>query len=406
MPLFHYKALDESGKKVEGNLEAKDRFDLYHSLKSEGNITVLSTKEIKSKKSFSFSGIFSFVGGVGSHEKVTFARNLGAMIDAGLPLTRGLSIIERQSRGTFKKIVSDLNISIGKGNTLSDSMKNYPGVFTTLFISMVKAGEESGNLSSALKNISTQLEKSYQLTRKVRGALIYPAVIIFVMIVITVLMMVYMVPTLTETFVGLKLKLPLSTRIIIGISNFLKDYLVFVIIGAILSVFGLFSASRTALGKKFIDGTVLYIPIIGEIIKQVNAARTARTLSSLLSSGVDIVVAIGVTKEVIQNYYYKEVLEKIQNTIQKGSEISNIFLQNERLYPLFVGEMIAVGEETGKIGDMLSGVADFYEEEVDQKTKDMSSVIEPFLMVFIGLAVGFFAVSMISPIYSITDSIN
>jgi len=226
------------------------------------------------------------------------------------------------------------------------------------------------------------------------------------MVVIGFLMMVYMVPTLTSTFIGLGVKLPLSTQILILVSNFLKNYFVFVVLGAIILVFLVIFGMRTPKGQRILDTLILYMPIINEINIQINSARTARTLSSLLSSGVDIVVAIGVTKEVIQNSYYKDVLEEIQTVIQKGDQISSILLKHEKLYPLFVGEMVSVGEETGKIGEMLLSVAEFYEEEVDQKTKDMSSVIEPFLMIFIGLAVGLFAISMISPIYSLSDSIN
>ncbi len=406
MPLFHYKVIDSEGKPVEGTMEAIDKFALFHVLKKDGT-TIISAEEVKKTAlgSFSFSSIFSFVGGVGAHDKIIFARNLGAMIDAGLPITRGLSIMERQSSGTLKKILGNLNTSLSKGVTLSEAMKAYPAVFSNLFVSMVHSGEESGNLSVSLKNVAMQMEKSYQLTRKIRGALMYPAVIFSLMIVIGVLMMVYMVPTLTATFTGLGIKLPLSTRIIIAVSNFLKNYFIFVVFGMMGLVAAVVVAIRTKKGQRVVDTISIHSPIIGEIIKQINAARTARTLSSLLSSGVDIVVAIGVTKEVIQNSYYKEVLEEIQTTIQKGDQISTIFLSHENLYPLFVGEMVSVGEETGKIGDMLLSVAQFYEDEVDQQTKDMSSVIEPILMIFIGAAVGFFAISMLSPTYSLASSI-
>lgn len=313
--------------------------------------------------------------------------------------------MERQAKGKFKKILGELNESISKGNTFSDSTKNYPEVFSQLFVSMVKAGEESGNLSLALNNIGMQMEKSYQLTRKIRGALMYPAVIFSLMAVIGVLMMVYMVPTLTSTFVGLGIKLPLSTRIIIAISDFLKGYFLFVILGTFISIFGLIVSLKTNRGKRLIDTIIIRIPVIGNIVKQINSARTARTLSSLLSSGVDIVIAIGVTKDVIQNHYYKDVLDEIQNVIQKGDQISTVFSAHNNLYPLFVGEMVSVGEETGKIGEMLLSVATFYEEEVDQQTKDMSSVIEPVLMIFIGVAVGFFAISMLGPTYSLADAL-
>lgn len=403
MPLFKYKIIDAEGKETESTLEAADKFALYHLIKKDG-ATIVSAIEVK-KTSFSFT--LPFLNSVKVHDKIILAHNLSSMIDAGLPITRALSIMERQAKpGTLKKILVSLNESLAKGQTLSDAMKVYPETFSTLFVSMVKAGEESGNLSLSLKNVGMQMEKSYQLTRKIRGALMYPAVILCIMVVIAFLMMVYMVPTLTATFTGLGIKLPLATRVIIFMSNFLKDYFMYVIIGAVAAVFAVIYAFRTSIGQRILDIVSIRMPIIGEIVKQINSARTARTLSSLLSSGVDILVAIGVTKDVIQNSFYKEVLEKIQTTVQKGDSISSIFLAHEKLYPLFVGEMVSVGEETGKIGEMLLSVAVFYEDEVDQKTKDMSSVIEPFLMVFIGLAVGFFAIAMISPIYSIGDSIK
>lgn len=405
MALFKYKVVDKEGKQTEGTMEAEDKFALYHSIKKEGS-TVLSTEEIKGKKSLSFLSMeLSFLSGVKTHDKITFAKNLAKMIEAGLPATRGLSIMERQARGQFKKVLRGLNDSLSKGNTFSDSMKNYPKVFSTLFISMVRAGEESGNVALALRNVGDQMEKTYLLNKKIRGALMYPAVIFSLMIVIGVLMMIYMVPTLTATFLGLGIELPISTRIIIAISNFLKSYIIFSIIGLIVLVFLSITAFRTKKGKRLADTFFIRFPIIGEIVKQIYSARTARTLSSLLSSGVDIVIAIGITKDVLQNSYYKEALDEIQTTIQKGDPISTVFVKYNKLYPLFVGEMVAVGEETGKIGDMLSSVANFYEEEVDQKTKDMSSIVEPLLMIFIGVAVGFFAISMLGPTYSLADAL-
>lgn len=402
--LFHYKILNKEGKVIEGEMEAKDKFALYHTIKQDGS-TVVSADEVKEKKEFNIPILSSLFEGVKTHDKITFAKNLAKMTDAGLPITRALSILERQAKGQFKKVLQGLNDSLNKGNTLSDSMKDYPKVFSTLFISMVKAGEESGNLSQSLQNVGQQMDKSYQLTKKVRGAMMYPAVIISLMVVIGVLMMVYMVPTLTATFVGLGIKLPLSTRIIIWISNFLKSNIIYLVLGLIASVFFLVWGYRTQKGQRIADYVFLHIPVIKEIVKQVNSARTARTLSSLISSGVDIVLAIGITRDVIQNSYYKEVLQKIQDVIQKGEQISGVFANNSKLYPLFVSEMVSVGEETGKIGEMLMGVATYYEDEVDQKTKDMSSIIEPVIMIIIGVGVGFFAISMLGPTYSLADAL-
>ncbi|MES3005073.1 MAG: type II secretion system F family protein [Patescibacteria group bacterium] len=405
MPLFHYQLIDQKGIRSEGTMEASDKFALYNIIKKDG-ITIIGAEELMHKSTMEVLNNLPIFNSVKLHDKILFARNLSKMLDAGLPMTRALAIMQREAKGELKKVLTKLEDSLSKGVSLSEGMKQHPKVFSTLFISMVKAGEESGNLSISLQNVSLQMEKSYQLNKKIKGALMYPAVIICLMVAIGVLMMIYMVPTLTATFTSLKVELPLATRLIIGTSNFLVNYSLLVLVGVVALGFSVMYSIRTTKGQRFMDWFLLKLPIVGDMVKQINSARTGRTMSSLVSSGVDIVVALGVTKDVLQNSYYKEVLGEVQNTIQKGATISSVLSKHGNLYPVFVSEMAAVGEETGKIGDMLLSVALFYEEEIDQKTKDMSSVIEPFLMVFIGLAVGFFAISIISPIYSIGDSIG
>jgi type IV pilus assembly protein PilC len=407
MALFNYKAVDKEGKEVEGQMPAKDKFELYHLLKKDGSTVVSAEEAREGGGKFSLDNLLSLfgIGGIGTHDKIILARNLGQMIEAGLPITRGLSIMERQAKkGKLKEVLKSLSDSIAKGTTLSDSMKNYPKIFSALFVSMVRAGEESGNLASALRTVADQMEKTFQLNRKIRGAMMYPTVIICLMFVIGILMMVYMVPTLTATFSGLGVTLPLATRIIIWLSNFLQAYFVLVIIGTIVAIGSVVAGLRTTRGQRWLDYALLHLPIFSEITKQINTARTARTLSSLLSSGVDIVMAIDVTRDVLQNSYYKEIMDEIKKTVQKGETISAVFTNNEELYPLFIGEMVSVGEETGKIGEMLLSVAVFYEDEVDQQTKDMSSVIEPIIMIVIGVAVGFFALAVLTPMYSLASA--
>ncbi len=405
MPLFKYKTVDTTGKITEGISEAKDKFALYHIIKSDGS-TVVMAEEINDKKNTSFLNKIPFLNSVSSHDKIIFANNLSKMLDAGLPITRALSIMERESIGELKKVLASLGQSLTKGNTLSEAMNTFPKVFSKLFVSMVRSGEESGNLSQSLKNVAIQMEKSYQLNRKIRGALMYPAIIMLLMIGIGVLMMIYMVPTLTATFTGLGIELPFATRMIISTSNLLVNHFFIIVLTVIAIVFAFVSSINTEKGKRFVDYTILRLPVVSEMVKQINSARTARTMSSLISSGVDIVVATEVTREVLQNSYYKEVLNEVQTAIQKGASVSSVLSKHNKLYPIFVSEMTSVGEETGKIGEMLMNVALFYEEEIDQKTKDMSSVIEPLLMIFIGVSVGLFAIAIISPIYSIGDSIK
>jgi type IV pilus assembly protein PilC len=284
-------------------------------------------------------------------------------------------------------------------------MKDHPQVFSKLIVAMVGAGEESGSLAESLTIVSEQMDNIYKLQKKVKGAMIYPAVIVSVMIIIGILMLIYVVPGLTETFKDVKVELPLSTKIVIFVSDFMKNNAILAFVGIVMAVSIAYGWAKTKSGKKFIDFLTLRFPVISNIIKETNAARTSRTLSSLLSSGVPVAQALGITGDVIQNSYYTEVLKQSQESVEKGEPISSIFIKNDHLYPIFVGEMINVGEETGNMSKMLMEVALFYENEVNQKTKDMSTIIEPFLMVFIGAVVGFFALSMITPMYSIMDTI-
>lgn len=402
MAKYHFKATKSGGEIYEGEREATDKFALYHAIRAEGG-TVISTKEIKERPAIFKS--FSFFGRIKATDRIMFAKNLATMIDAGLPLTRALSVMDRQTRSKkFKNILSKTIAEINTGETLSSALAKFPKTFSQLFVSMVKAGEESGSLTQALKSVGDQLDKSYQLSRKIRGAMIYPAIIISIMIGIAILMLVYIVPTISATFKELKVDLPLTTRSIIFASDVVKNQWYILLGGAIAAIFTIYYVGRTTKGKRVIHAAILRIPIIGSIIKETNSARTTRTLSSLLSAGVDFLVAIRITEDVIQNVHYKDILHEASVNVEKGKAISEVFLAHEKLFPVFVGEMTSIGEETGKLGEMFSNVAFFYENEVDQKTKDMSTIIEPFLMVFIGIAVGFFAIAMLGPTYSLVDA--
>lgn len=236
--------------------------------------------------------------------------------------------------------------------------------------------------------------------------MMYPSIILGAIFVIGILMFIYVVPTLTKTFKDLGAELPSSTKLVIGLSDLISNHIVLLLLGILVIVGLVILAVRLPSTKRGIDWLVVRLPVIGTIVKEVNSARTTRTMSSLLGSGVSISRAISITKEVVQNVYYKEVLQEVENVIQKGVPISTVFKAKTKLYPIMLGEMIEVGEETGNLGEMLLEVAVFYEGEVDAKTKDLSTIIEPVLMIFIGAAVGFFAVSMLSPMYSIMDSIK
>jgi len=403
MTLYHYKAKDKEGNLYERTVEASQRLDLYGVIREEGG-TVISIKEAKPYlEKISFGSLFSAIN---THQKITFAKNLGMMLKAGLPVTRALAVMTRQMKSKIlKKLLTDIEAEVSRGKTLSETLAKWPKVFSPLFISMVRAGEESGGVSESLAIVANQMEKSYLLLKKVRGALIYPAVIITVMIILAILLLIFMVPTLTATFEGIGATLPLSTRIIIYLSNFLIEHTVIVLTALLSAAFIGTTFLRSKMGRDFVDVAVLKLPVIGQMIREYQSAQTTRTLSSLMSSGVEIVVSLDVTLDVVQNHLYKDVLKKVRTAVEKGEPMSAVFTANENLYPVFVGEMVAVGEETGKIAEMLKGVAQFYEDEVDQKTKNLSTIIEPVLMIIIGIGVGIFAVSMLAPTYSLVDYI-
>lgn len=395
---FTYKAITPKGEKISGAAEAGDKYELAHIVRGQGN-TLISADTAEIKKGIGFSR-------VKTQDKIIFAKNLGAMLKAGLSLSRAISIMERQTGNEkFKKVLANVGSDISKGSTLSGSLAGFPDIFSSLFVAMVMAGEESGSLAESLNIVGNQMEKAYVLQRKIRGALLYPAIIITAMFIVGALMLVFVVPTLTATFKELNVALPISTQIIVGVSDFLVAHTIVAFFSVVLFIGLAVMFFRSPRGKRIVDFSVTRIPLIGPLAKKANAARTARTLSSLLSSGVDIVEALGITRDVVQNSYYKEVLEGAQKGIQKGTQLSKVFADAPHLYPILVGEMIEVGEETGKLSDMLLQIALFYEGEVEEATKNMATIIEPFLMVLVGVVVGFFAVSMISPTYSLLDNI-
>ena len=407
MANFFWRAKKTSGEEISGQRDSIDRFSLSRELRAEGLIA-LAVEEIKGKNGRARPVEFgALLHRVSMKDKIIFANNLSAMISAGLPLTRALSVMARQtSNKYFKKILGEVEALITKGESLSRALANWPKIFPEVFVAMVAAAEETGRLPEALKLVSEQLEKSYALRRKIIGAMIYPAVIITAMIIIGILMMIFLIPTLSATFRDLNVPLPLSTRIVIGLSDFLVNNIFLVLAGLIFLVIILLWLPKTPPGKKMLDRLLLHLPLIKDLTRQINSAVIMRTVSSLISAGVSLTKTMEVTEKVVQNYYYKQIMIEASEKVQKGIALSIIFSAHQNLFPIFVSEMSAVGEETGKMPEMLLKGALFFEDEVDQVTKNLSTIIEPVLMIIIGIAVGLFAISMIGPMYSLSDAIK
>ena len=404
--LFSYTAKSQDGEIITGTMDALDRFSLARELRSNGTMPLSVTE--KNKNAFDFSEWTSrLLGRVSNSDKIIFTKNLSGMLSAGLSIYRALSVLEKQTKNqAFQKVLAALKKEINEGGMLSSGFAKFPKVFSKLFVSMTRAGEESGNLAAALTEVGANLEKANNLTKKVKGALIYPGVIFSAMIVVGVLMFAFVVPGLAKTFKELGAPLPGATQFIIFLGNFFSNHLLlsFAVIAGF--GFGIAYLVRVPFMAKYVDYIVIRVPLIGNLAKELNTARTARTLSSLINSGVPIARAIEITEDVVQNIYYKKVLAEAKELIEKGTPFSQAFSENIKLYPVMMSEMMQVGEETGKLSDMLLNIALFYESEVEEKTKNLSTIIEPFLMIMIGAGVGFFAVSMISPLYSILNNIN
>lgn len=408
MAKFTYTGTNRDGKKVTETVEAVDRFAVYDIAREKGDSVTRVDAYTKFSlfSSINLDKINYFLGKVKSDETVALTRNLSSMLRAGLPLSRALSVIERQSRNVrLKGTMRVIRENLTEGKQFNEALSDFPKIFSPLYVSMVRAGEEGGQLSEALETLSVQLERTTQLKKKIKGAMIYPSIVIGVMVIIGVLMMIYVVPTITSTFTSMDVELPLPTQILIGTSSLMSNHSLLVLLGLAGIVASAFFLLRTKIGSRGFDYVVTHIPVIGKIAIEVNAARTARTLSSLLTAGVDVITAIKITEDVVQNSYYKDILRDAALRVEKGTQLSETFIENDNYYPVLVGEMIAVGEETGQIASMLHELAEYYEREIDQKTKDLSTIIEPLLMVLIGGTVGFFALAMIAPIYSISDTI-
>ena len=403
MPTYLYTAKTKKGESKAGTLEAINKHELAAILRRQGLVLISAETTVQKEKTgrFDLRDFLRKIGRISLVEKMVFSRHLSIMIKAGLSLNQALRALAEQTKNTkFKKIISRVEENVRRGQSLSDCLAKYPKVFNELYVNMVRVGETSGNLDKVLKILAEQMRKDHELISRVKGAMMYPAVIIIAMIGIGILMMIMVVPKLTEVFTEFEMELPLSTQIIIGLSNFLKNHSLLGLVILIGLIILLRLSLRNKKVKRVLDKIYLHLPILGSLVQKVNAARFARTLSSLVDSGLAIVNALKIVAGTLGNIHFKEALINSATQVQKGKELSRALSNYRNLYPPMVIQMIQVGEQTGSLSDILKNLAGFYEEEIDNTTKNLSSIVEPIIMIIIGAAVGFFAVSMIQPMYS------
>ena len=402
---YNYFAKSLTGEEKFGTAEAKDVHQLANDLKSQGLVLV----RIEEEKQKGFKKEFSipFLDKVSLTDKLMFTRNLQVMIAAGLPLPRALETLSLQAKSKkFKKALLDIKEDISKGGNFSSSLAKHPDIFSELFQNMIKVGEESGTSEEVLRNLADQLEQEHEMKSKIMGALMYPAVIICAMIGIGIMMLIMVVPKLAETFKELGTELPITTKLVMGLGTFMsqKWYLVILIIIILILVFR--AVVKTKKGKIVVDSISLKIPIISPLVKKINTATTARTLSSLTASAVPIVRSLEIVAGTLGNVHYKSAIMASAEKVKKGEKLSDSLSVYDNLYPQIVFQMIRVGEETGETAKILLKLAEFFEDEVGNSTKNLASVIEPILMLIIGGVVGFFAISMVQPMYSMLGAIK
>lgn len=402
-----YTAKNYSGKTQKGEMEVKNERELAEKLREDGFVVTSFREMEKKEKSGMELGFLDKFSTISLSEKMMFARNLGVMISSGLPLSKAIRNITAQTKNKkFIKILENIQTDVQSGAAFADSLEKYQGVFGELFVNMVRVGEASGNLEEVLNILAGQLEKEHELISKVKGALVYPAVIVFAMIGIGILMMIFVVPQITSVFKDLDAELPMSTQFIISSSNFMRDHYVLAAAAFIVFAIVMKLLFSTRQGKKALGFIFINMPMIKNIVIKLNCARFARIYSSLLKSGVSVVEALNIISRTLPNFYYKRSFARAAEGIQKGINLSKIIGEEKKIFPVLVPQMVEVGEETGKTETVLLKLAEFYEAEINQLTKNLSSIIEPVLMIIIGSAVGFFAISILQPMYSVLENIK
>jgi len=403
MPRYTYQAKDVSGNRIKGELEVADERSLIKMLR-EKNLVPSSIVESIPKKSFGFN--FSFGPPVPLSEIVIFSRQLATMIQAGIPILQALEILSEQTdHKKFKVILKDVAKRVASGSSIFQAMSKYEDVFSEFFVHIVKAGEESGNLDEILDRVAIYLEKSEKITRKVKSALVYPAVVISMAIAITGLMIVKVIPVFVEMYSDFDLALPLPTQILIQTSAFVRANLLWIGLGAAGTVFGLRQFGRTSHGGYVLDSVKLKLPIFGVLLQKVAVSRFSRTMSTLLKSGVPILRAMEVVAKTSGNKVLEKAIADSSQSVREGRKIS-VPLKKTKIFPPMVIRMIAIGETTGELETMLTKVADFYDDQVDAAVSSLTSIIEPLIIGFLGIVIGGIVVSMFLPMFGMITAIG
>ncbi len=399
MKRFNYKAKDKNGRLASGEVEAASTEQAARLVREKGLVVISITAKIDSPLNL----IKRLKDRITPSDVATFTRQLSTMINAGLPITEALLILRSQSKNSMSAVVSQILADIEAGDSLSVSLARHPKVFSQTYMALIKSGEVGGVMDQVLLRLADNMEKQQEFKGKVKGALIYPAIIVIGMFIVGVILMIFVIPRLTSLYADFNAELPLPTRILIGISNiFIKLWPVVLAAGGIGAyVFKLYR--ETSIGRLKTDALIFKVPIFGELQKQVTLTELTRTLSLMVGSGVSILEALNITADVVGNRVVGDALKDAAKQVEKGFPVAFAFSRHPEAFPFILSQMISVGEETGKMDEVLTKISHIFEVDSDQKVKSLTSSIEPIVMVLLGLGVGFLVIAVILPIYNLTS---
>jgi type IV pilus assembly protein PilC len=399
MKRFNYRAKDKSGRLTTGEVEAPSA-QIAAKLVRQRGLVVISISPARGNP---LSLLLKVRERISLGDVATLTRQLSTMINAGLPITNALLILRSQSKGPIQKVVAQILVDVEGGESLSTAMSRHPTVFSPTYLALIKSGEVGGVMDEVLLRLADNLEKEQEFKGKVQGALIYPVIVVVGMVAVGLIMMIFVIPRLTSLYGEFNAKLPLPTQILISISNFLVAFWPLLLVLVIVGVYGFQAYRKTTAGRKKTDELLFKLPIVGELQKQIILTELTRTLSLMVGSGVSILEGLNITAGVVGNTVISDALKDAAKQVEKGFPIAYSFSKHPEAFPFILSQMVAVGEETGKMDEVLTKVSHVFEVESDQKVKGLTSAIEPLVMVMLGLGVGFLVIAIILPIYNLTS---
>lgn len=402
MPVYLWEGKNKNNMVQKGELDAPNEEAVRVHL-SRARIT--ATK-IKKKPKDLFENVSFLQPPVKEKDVILFARQFSTMIDAGLPIIQCLDILHSQQENkTFKVMLKEIKESVESGATLADSLKKYPKQFDDLFVNMIAAGEAGGILDTILRRLAAYMEKAARLKSQVKGAMTYPVVTMVIAVVVVAVILVFVIPVFQEMFADFGGELPGPTKIVVGASDFVKSKILYIIIGMIIFGFAFKKYYATKKGRETIDALMLKLPVFGILIRKVAVAKFTRTMGTMLSSGVAILEALDIVAKTAGNTSIEKAVYHVRSGISEGRTMADPLMESG-VFPSMVCQMISVGESTGALDAMLGKIADFYDEEVDQAVDNLTSLIEPFMLVFLGTVIGGLVVAMYLPIFKMAGAIS